>query len=173
MKNCSNSSCTQVNPQPLINFAKNQKSKDKLQPWCKLCCKRRQAEYQVQNRESVNKTAREWCRRNKEKTNKKCKEYYDNNPDKVKDYKLRTSFGITLEQYRKMSASQNHTCAICKQPETSKDHRGKLRYLAVDHCHKTGKIRGLLCQKHNRMLGLANDEQYILLAAADYVSKNK
>lgn len=171
MKHCSNSRCARTNPQLLDNFTKNKKSKDKLQPWCKSCCKERHAEYQIKNREKVNQIAREWSRKNKEKISVKCKSYYAGNVDKIKDHRLRKEFGITLIQYKEMSAQQNHSCAICKQPETSRDHRGKLRYLAVDHCHKTGKIRGLLCQKHNRMLGLANDNADILKESVVYLDR--
>ena len=63
-------------------------------------------------------------------------------------------FGITLEIYNEMLVDQNNVCAICKQPETAYDSRLKLvKKLAVDHCHSTGKIRGLLCISCNTKLG--------------------
>src|ERR1700677_747073 len=117
MKQCSNEKCTQTNPQSLDCFYQNKKNKDGLQPWCKLCCSRNHAEYQIKNRDKVNKFAREWSRKNREKLNVKCKNYYVNNIDKIKDYKLRREFGITLERYEELRAVQNNACAICKQPE--------------------------------------------------------
>ena len=169
MKHCTNKSCVQVNPQSLEGFTKNKKNKDGLDPWCKSCRARVHQAWQVKNRIKVNETAREWSRKNKKKLSAKCKVYYANNGDKIKDYKLRKTFGITLEQYREMSRIQNHTCAICKQPETAREHRGKLRDLSVDHCHKTGRVRGLLCKEHNMMLGLANDNVDVLKGSIVYL----
>lgn len=79
-------------------------------------------------------------------------------------------YGITADDYHRMFAEQNGCCAICGKPETMIDHRyGKLRRLAVDHDHKTGKVRGLLCYLHNQMVGLANDDPSILIAGAQYL----
>lgn len=57
-----------------------------------------------------------------------------------------------------MSESQNHMCAICSKDETSIHQSGTKRKLAVDHCHSTGVIRGLLCNKCNRALGYLYDD---------------
>jgi len=67
-----------------------------------------------------------------------------------------------------MLAFQGGVYAICHQPETRKTNN-KVQALSVDHCHKTGKYRGLLCNRHNRLLGLAQDNSSILRAAADYL----
>ena len=61
-------------------------------------------------------------------------------------YTLR-KWGLTAEQYEAMLKAQDGVCAMCKGP----DPRGTL---AIDHCHETGKIRGLLCHSCNRMLGI-------------------
>lgn len=58
---------------------------------------------------------------------------------------LKNKFGITLEVYNNMLAKQQGVCWICNKPETSK----RNKHLAVDHCHKTNKIRGLLCSMCN------------------------
>lgn len=63
--------------------------------------------------------------------------------------KLRRQFGITLEQYLDMHQSLEGLCPLCGEPERDSN-RSKL---AVDHCHKTGRIRGLLCSLCNRQLG--------------------
>jgi len=62
---------------------------------------------------------------------------------------------------------QDGCCAICGQPE--KDLK---RRLAIDHCHITGHIRGLLCNRCNCFLGFAKDNVYILQGAIDYLHKN-
>lgn len=77
-------------------------------------------------------------------------------------------YGLTVAEYRDMSASQGDVCAICGKPEVSR-YREKVRELAVDHDHESGKIRGLLCNFCNRMLGLARDDIGILIAAAEYL----
>lgn len=84
-----------------------------------------------------------------------------------------SSFGLTVEEYDKLFIEQNGNCKICGNPETVIDKRtGKFRRLAVDHDHKTGKVRGLLCQKHNTMIGLAEDSIEILEAAKNYIIDN-
>ncbi len=69
--------------------------------------------------------------------------------------KLKKKYGITLEQYEAMFDEQKGVCYICKNESLN-------RRLSVDHCHKTGKIRRLLCDKCNMTLGLVNDSQELL-----------
>lgn len=65
---------------------------------------------------------------------------------------LKKQYGLTVEQYELLHQMQNGLCYICRLPERGgKTDRG--RRLAVDHCHKTGLIRGLLCSKCNGSLG--------------------
>lgn len=92
-------------------------------------------------------------------------------PDERKNTKLRLSFGITLEEYREMEAAQGGLCAICGQPEPSFDKRtGRRRDLAVDHDHKTGKVRGLLCGHCNRAIGLVAESSVVLARMILYLS---
>src|ERR1700676_1906664 len=81
-----------------------------------------------------------------------------------KDYhvkqRLKVKYNIDFITYNKMVAKQNNLCSICKKAE-SED-----KLLAVDHCHKTGKIRELLCGKCNKGIGLFQDEPELLMAAA-------
>lgn len=70
-----------------------------------------------------------------------------------------------------MIALQGNKCAICGSEETDK-RRGKLRALAVDHDHETGKVRGLLCGACNKGIGLLKDDAEILRKAAAYLDKH-
>ena len=81
---------------------------------------------------------------------------------------LRDSFDLSLDEYRKMLEAQNGKCAICFQPETHK-RNGKIKALAVDHNHKSGAIRGLLCSDCNTGIGKLKDDPKVLRMAAQYL----
>ena len=81
------------------------------------------------------------------------------------------TFGITREQFESMLAAQNGVCAICGRPETVK-RKGVVHALSVDHCHVTGKIRGLLCSRCNRLLGYVGQRcEGFLSKAQAYLDK--
>lgn len=88
-----------------------------------------------------------------------------------KDSALRLKFDITLAEYGQMLLAQNGVCAICAQAETH-TRNGKIKALAVDHDHETGKVRALLCGECNQMLGKAKENRETLLAAVDYLDKH-
>lgn len=88
---------------------------------------------------------------------------------------LRCTYGITYPEYMMLSEDQDHVCAICKNPELGIHNRGHQTVplsLSVDHCHDTGSIRGLLCAKCNKALGLYNDNIELLEAAIEYLRKH-
>ena len=81
--------------------------------------------------------------------NKKKAHYY---------YVIHRQYGVTKEEYDTMYESQGGVCAMCKHPETAKDPKhGKIRELAVDHDHLTGRVRGLLCGRCNTGIGKFGD----------------
>jgi hypothetical protein len=83
---------------------------------------------------------------------------------------LRRTYGITLADYERMLAEQGGGCAICGGPgEVSK--RNPAGLLHVDHDHVTGRVRGLLCEKHNLLLGQWSDDPALLRRAADYLER--
>jgi len=83
-------------------------------------------------------------------------------PEQKKDYSLRSKYGITLAQYEQMLEEQRGQCYICCSEEK----------LFVDHCHSTGRVRGLLCHHCNLILGHAFDNPSILRLAANYLEIN-
>lgn len=125
--------------------------------------------WQQRNREQVRKKSREWYHRNKEVVLKKQKERNLANPEKryltnrKSDLK---KYGITLEQYEEMEKKQRGLCAICGKSETN-----KYKKLAVDHCHKSEKVRGLLCSNCNQALGLFRDKKTLLTKAINYLQQ--
>lgn len=84
-----------------------------------------------------------------------------------KDWDLRRQFGISLSEYETLLAKQGGVCAICARPETCGARQSS--FLSVDHDHVTNKIRGLLCNKCNRGLGLFEDNVEWLSNAIDYL----
>lgn len=82
--------------------------------------------------------------------------------------RLAANFKLTLEQYDEMHRAQKGLCAACKKPEWVKQY-GTVKRLSVDHCHATGKVRGLLCTRCNRTLGAVRDDPALLRALAEYL----
>ena len=87
---------------------------------------------------------------------------------------LRRNYGLTYQAYINMCESQNNRCAICEQEETGIHKRSKNKEiipltLAVDHDHETGAVRGLLCSKCNKALGLFGDNISMLEKALGYL----
>ena len=101
-------------------------------------------------------------------TNKHGKQYRKNDEyvENRRKYILKHKHGLTSKQYNEMFEKQNGLCAICGKPEVKK-------WLDVDHNHKTNKIRGLLCGSCNRMLGLAKDNDQILILGALYLRRHQ
>jgi len=100
----------------------------------------------------------------------KRKAYYDSfysNPIKIeirrKKYRERI-YGISPERFDELFAWQKECCAICGNPfKNTKD-------TCIDHCHKTGKIRGILCNRCNRAIGLLREDSAIIQSAAEYIA---
>ncbi len=81
---------------------------------------------------------------------------------------LQRRFGITYAEYQKLLEKQGGACAICKKPETIKSKK-RITRLAVDHCHTTGKIRGILCFKCNTSIGLVENNPELLNNIKNYL----
>jgi hypothetical protein len=98
----------------------------------------------------------------------KCKHYKPHNKmfEDRRDSVVRRQYGITLADYEQMVYNQEQKCAICGNEDEVEGRR-----LAIDHCHLSGKVRGLLCGKCNRGLGLFNDNQELLNKAISYLTK--
>lgn len=83
------------------------------------------------------------------------------------EYYIRYKYGLSLEAYQAMLEGQKHVCAVCMKPNTRK---GDTR-LMVDHCHVTGRVRGLLCHNCNAALGMADDDPDLLERLAEYLKE--
>lgn len=103
---------------------------------------------------------------NMAKVNKQAVRWRKTNPDKFKVIKrkavLKANYGMTPEKFDSMASSQGFACAICRIVPTHTLH--------VDHDHKTGRVRGLLCRTCNTGLGLLKDNAEFLSNAIKYLS---
>lgn len=109
---------------------------------------------------------------NPEKAREQDRQRWVGKLDKLRDRNLRRDFGITLSQYNDILVAQNEVCAICKCKETTKQKNGRIQFLSVDHSHITKKIRGLLCNRCNRAIGLLRDSIEVLHNAIKYLIRS-
>lgn len=144
-------------------------------------------EYGKKNGERLKAYHREWHERNKERVNGRRKKLYQENLENERAYardyyrknkekcskiarncKLKSKYGITAREYNQLFEDQGGCCVICRR------HQKYLKTpLQVDHCHKTGKVRGLLCGRCNRMLGMSKDSIKILKRSILYLKKHQ
>lgn len=113
-----------------------------------------------------------WIEANPELARLRWREGYQRNVERIRDAKLdqhyRSKYGITREERDQLLAAQGGVCKICGGlPHPN--HQGSQFH--VDHCHRTGRIRGILCGHCNTMLGLAMDDPDRLQAAIDYLKE--
>jgi hypothetical protein len=149
-----------------------------IDAWCKPCRKA----YKSTPEQLAKATERARIRRRidpefREMARSRAETYYEKNREVVLakmretgkaggwlDSRLRRKFGIGLKEYQEMHEAQGGLCKLCGRPE-----RTKQRRLVVDHCHFTGKIRGLLCHHCNTGLGNFMDDSSLLLKAVSYL----
>lgn len=82
------------------------------------------------------------------------------------------AYGITVDDFKRMSKEQDHKCAICNvQHVDYVNGKNLIKRLHIDHCHATGKVRRLLCNNCNVGLGNFKDNTELLLKAVDYLGK--
>ena len=127
-------------------FTKDASQKDGRSIYCQSCQRRRQKAYK---------------KRTPEKQKSYKRKHYSS--EKSRDYSLRYRYGMTLDQFNTMFEKQDRRCALCKSDKSD----GK--NFVVDHCHKTGKIRGILCSYCNRALGMLKDDPDMLSRAIIYL----
>ena len=131
---------------PLDSFVKDKNRPDGHYLYCKVCNSRRRKE------KSYDKAWR------------------DANPEHVKTYRrtsLLRKYGLTDESYNTLLSSQGFACAICRNT----DPQDRWNRFHIDHCHKTGVVRGLLCTHCNTGLGKFYDNTNYLYAAINYLNQ--
>lgn len=135
---------------------------------------------QIKNKENPNiqaNRASKYWENNKDKVAKKSREWKNSFSKEEwslynRRINLKRHYSLTLEEYDKLSQQSDNKCYICEKEETA-HRKGQKFQLAVDHCHVTKKVRGLLCMSCNQALGLFKDNEAILEKAIQYLKKSK
>jgi type I site-specific restriction-modification system R (restriction) subunit len=125
-------------------------------------------EYYKNHKNEYKKKHKEYYEKHKDEINRKTRKWRMDNPDRKRDidreYKRKNDYsrkyGITKMDYETMYLKQEGKCLICKK---------EVPHLSIDHDHKTGKVRGLLCGSCNSMLGHAHDNIDSLKNAITYL----
>ncbi len=131
-----------------------------------LRCKETKDESEFQREKSRKSGYRGKCKACEQETRKVPSTAYDT-PQKAWRRHIKARFGITEDVYNELYEKQNGRCAICGTDQPSSKHG----VFSIDHCHTTGKIRGLLCQHCNKGIGQFKDNIESLLAAVAYLQQ--
>ena len=141
-------------------FYRNRSCSTGLKPNCKQCEKKMAEPHKAKMLAKL----KQWAIENPELDKKNRRERY-----------FKSTHGITMAERSAMIEKQNGQCAICgKVPVLSpKPQNGREEALCIDHCHRTGKVRGMLCDRCNTALGIFQDSETILQAAINYLREHE
>lgn len=148
-------------------FNKHSSGKHGLQPRCKECKRKENRQFILENPENKKQWDKKYAQSHPEVHRSASLKYARSEKGKrnVKKNWLENKYGLTEEQYQSIWNKQNGLCAICEKLEEITNR------LHVDHCHATNTIRGLLCGKCNRGLGMFNDNKSLLIKAIGYLDQ--
>ena len=108
-----------------------------------------------------------WCKKCHSKSSCSYQKREENKEriNKNKDRYRIKMYGLTEKKYQKLLKNQDNKCKICrKKPD---------KVLAIDHCHKTGEVRGLLCKKCNSGIGFLKDNPGFMAEALFYLLESE
>lgn len=151
---------------------------------CAACCrayarpKAKVRYHRVKDTEQYKEGKRVRQKRNRAKPERKAKDKEWNRNfrlkrlDWEKKSQMRTKYGLTMEQYWAMMTAQEQKCPICGRGLVYRSERYCAEVACVDHCHKSGKVRALLCGPCNVGLGSLGDDPLRMEAAAAYLRRH-
>lgn len=172
---------------PITSFYLNKSTKDGRTDRCKECAKQIQAERRSQLKGVTTGSKKCGCCQQvkslseffpyyaycKACSKDKRRVYYteklqnsEKEKERVKKVRLKRSYALSIDEYEAMIIRQSGLCAVCGQLPSDRS------VLHIDHCHKSGKVRELLCTHCNSVLGHAHDNPEILRNAARYIEKH-
>ena len=136
-------------------FSKDSRRKQGHGIWCKDCVTSYRKQHYLDNKSKINAQSKAYHESHKEETSARGKR------------RRFTQYGLTKEDFVSLLETQNYKCAVC---EDGLSLEGKSTH--IDHNHKTGEVRGILCPSCNLGIGKLKDNPDILDAAAAYLRKN-
>jgi hypothetical protein len=154
-----------------INRRKCNRAAKKWHQENKEKAKRIQQRYRSRHKNSIKVYDQSYHKLNKEHCYKYKNEWRSRNKHKTKNEKLKSRFGITIENFNRILDQQKNKCGICGS--TFVDKKNDPSQPCVDHNHLTLKVRGILCRKCNGGLGGFNDDKKTLEAAFQYLRTNR
>lgn len=174
MKTCHKCNTTK----PVTDFHTDISHADRLSSQCKSC----RNEYHKANKERYSALRKEWRKNNLQRDIATARKYYHTHTDKILEqrklsrqdndfsirkkeqkWKIKSRYGVTLEEKEAILSKQQGLCAIC--------HKMVSGFSAViDHDHETGRIRGILCRSCNFGLALFGDSREGILVALEYLN---
>lgn len=150
---------------PLSDFHRQPDMKDGHRHDCKGCHSLAHRKWYGENRDTEIARVKRWQQENKERVNasqrRRRAERGDEYKRKEREGHLLRKYGIRLRDFETLIFAQMGLCAICGRNERQRLH--------VDHDHRTGVVRGLLCGKCNKAIGLLEEEPTILRSAENYL----
>jgi hypothetical protein len=157
---------------PLSDFYRQAGCKDGHRNDCRFCFQARlkkRADEQPELREQARERTRRWIDENREHYDAYKAEYRRTGRAKepLRRAHLKAKYGLTVEQYDELLASQGGGCAVCGRTATEK------RPLHVDHDHVSGRVRGILCFNCNVGIGSFQDSPTVMLAALEYLTRTR
>lgn len=147
------------------HFGINKSRKDGLSYHCLFCKASQQRALNKRQPEQKRQRDLIWRNRNKAYKNAQDRKRYHLGKDVFRERNLKALYGISISEYNILLESQGGRCAVCRKTQT--DNRG--RHFFVDHCHSTGRIRGLLCYNCNSAIGMAHDDIELLKKLTQYL----
>jgi hypothetical protein len=127
--------------------------------------------WRLNNPERVKELRSRWCKSKHNERKENAIKWNKNNSSRVKINEWKRKYKLSQEEAESLFSRLTEVCDICKKPERIKTNKGTIKNLAVDHCHQTGKVRGLLCHSCNTALGNFRDSIESLQSAIDYLSR--
>ncbi len=173
--------CSKCNvKKSLDSFSCRKLSKDGLDYWCK-CCKR-QYESEKSHKPLYDCNYKKTC--SSCEVIKDAEDFYIDkrildgleslcktcSKVKKRNFEIKRQYGINQQEYEELLYKQNNQCAICS---SSVPGSKRISRFSIDHCHKTGKIRGLLCNSCNNGLGRFKDNTTLLYKAINYLKEQQ
>ncbi|KKN64875.1 hypothetical protein LCGC14_0487090 [marine sediment metagenome] len=149
-------------------FYRDRRRKDGLNIYCRECVSQQMKEYRKKNPDKNRRDRKNYRQKNRGEINRKKRVYRktDRGRELKRRSELRCFYHMTLEQHRQLYENQKGRCGICRETLL-------YREVCTDHNHKTGEVRGLLCNHCNTGLGQFRDDPIKLKRAIKYLQRQR